>query len=315
MLHRNVRLDHARAAFHARCVGASARAPMHGECAARQRGAAMAETIVALLALTPFIAGVPLLGKQLDVKHKSFDAARYSVWERTVWRSDGASNRKSDADITLEMRDRTLGDPRAGLLATDALRARGITENPLWRDRQRERLLDYDDNGAPISRTHDERPTPVDVGYFLVPGVAYGDGPISAVAAALQVDDLNLNRNAFATTSVSVGLRPVLSRATDQPPTLAVRNAAQGQHGQLVQRAAGAVLSDTWSANDENHLRRRVDDLTTNELIEDLERPGRPIGMQAVGRGQPLYGEGQYGWDPDLRPSSNTLPAAYITPR
>jgi hypothetical protein len=37
--------------------------------------------------------------------------------------------------------------------------------------------------------------------------------------------------------------------------------------------------------------------------------------MQARGKGEPLYGEGQYGWDPDLRPRSTTLPAAYIDRR
>lgn len=279
------------------------------------RGNAMAETLVALLALSPFLAGIPLLGKQLDVKHKTFDAARYSIWERTVWRSDGASNRKSEADITLEARDRALGDPRSGMLAVDALRAQGITENPLWRDRQRERLLDYEDDSAPLTLTHDERATPVDVGYFLVPGVAYGDGPIAAIASALQVDDLNLNRRAFATTSVAVGLRPALSELADQPPTLGVRAETDARHAQLVQRAGGAVLSDTWSSNNENHFRGRVDDLTTNEFIEFLELPGRLIGLQALGRGQPLYGEGQYGWDPDLRPSSSTLPARYVTRR
>lgn len=275
----------------------------------------MTETIVALLALSPFLAGIPLLGKQLDVKHKTYDAARYSVWERTVWRSDGASNRKSEEDITLEARDRALGHPRAGMLAAASLRARGITENPLWRDRQRERLLDYDANNAPLAIDHDERPTPVDVGYFLVPGVAYGEGLVGAVAAALQVDHLNLNRRAFASTVVSVGLRPVLAEIADRSASPAHPESSHRPHTQIVHRATGAVLSDTWSASDENNLRRRVDDLTADELIEDLESPGRPIAMQALGRGEPLYGEGQYGWDPDLRTRSSTLPAAYITRR
>ena len=65
----------------------------------------------------------------------------------------------------------------------------------------------------------------------------------------------------------------------------------------------------------ENTMQRRVDYVTTNELIEELEQPGRAIGLQALGKGQPLYGEGQYGWDPDLRARSTALPAAYITRR
>lgn len=282
---------------------------------ARARGNAMAETLIALLALAPFLAGIPLLGKQLDIKHKTLDAARYSIWERTVWRSDGASNRKSADDITLEARDRALGDPRAGVLAPSALRTQGITENPLWRDRVGDRLLAYDDSGAPLAIVHDDRATPVDVGYFLVPGVAYGDGPIAALASALQVDDLNLARRAFATTTVAVGLRPVLSARADHAPTLGERQESAARHAQVVQRAGGAVLSDTWSSNHENHFRARIDDLTANELIEALELPGRVIGLQALGRGEPLYGEGQYGWDPELRPSSATLPGQYVTRR
>src|SRR4051794_27601154 len=163
-----------------------------------QSGNAMAETIVALLALSPFVVGIPLLGKQLDIKHKSYDSARYSVWERTVWRSDGASNRKSEDDITLETRDRALGSPLAGVLDVETLRSAGITENSLWRDRQRERLLNYENTEAPIQITYREQPTPVDVGYWLVPGIAYGTGVLGTVQRALHLDGLNLNQRTFA---------------------------------------------------------------------------------------------------------------------
>src|SRR5437868_964960 len=107
---------------------------------ARLRGNAMIETLVALLALSPFIAGIALLGKQLDIKQKAYEASRYAAWERTVWTNDGV-NRKSEADITLEASDRTLGNPRAGLLAVDSLRSAGVSENPLWRDVRNRRLL------------------------------------------------------------------------------------------------------------------------------------------------------------------------------
>src|SRR3954467_5384209 len=125
----------------------------------RETGNAMAETIVVLLALSPFIVGIPLLGKQLDIKHKSYDTARYSVWERTVWRSDGASNRKSEDDIALETRDRALGSPLAGVTDVETVRSEGITENPLWRNWQRKRLLNYENNDAAIQITYREQPT------------------------------------------------------------------------------------------------------------------------------------------------------------
>lgn len=279
----------------------------------RARGNAMVEVIVAMLALTPFILGIPLLGKQLDVKHKTFDAARYAVWEKTVWRNDGSSNRKGEDDISIELRDRTLGHPHAGMLAASSLRSEGISENPLWRDRHNERLVDYQDSGAPVAVEQEQRRAPVEVGYQLAPGLAYGGGPLSAIATLLQVDDLRLNQQAFSHASVAVGLRAVLAELTDEPVTLGASDSNDPPHPQLVQRANAAILSDTWSARDENSLRRRVDELTTNELIESLELPGQPIAMQALGKGKPLYGEGQFAAEPDLRPRSTTLPSAYIT--
>lgn len=280
-----------------------------------QRGNAMAETLVAFLALAPFIAGIPLLGKQLDIKQKTYDATRYAVWERTLWRSDGTSNRKTEADITLEARDRTLGNPRAGMMAVESLRSAGLTENLLWRDRDRNRLLDYEDNSAPVGMASREQQPPVEVGNWLVPGIAYGEGALGSVQAALLLDSLNLDRRAFAGTTVSVGLRPVLRNMADRSVSLGQQDASRRDRTQIVHTAAGALLSDTWSARDENTLRGRIDDLTTNELVGNLEIPARIIGLQALGKGRPLYGEGQYSWNPDLRPSSTTLPAAYITRR
>ena len=281
----------------------------------RQQGNAMAETIVALLALSPFIVGIPLLGKQLDIKQKAYDSARYSVWERTVWRSDGASNRKSEEDITLETRDRTLGHPLAGVLDVETLRNDGITENPLWRNLKRERLLDYTDDAAPIQLDYREQNAPVDVGYWLVSGIAHGEGALGEIQRALHLDSLNLNRRTFARSDAAIGLQPLLGQLADRKVSLGARAQPDTNRVQQVMNVSGAILSDTWSSRDEGALQRRVDDVTVNELIEELELPGRPLGMQALGKGKQLFGEGQFSWDPDLRPRSDTLPSAYIERR
>jgi hypothetical protein len=261
------------------------------------RGNALAETIVALAALSPFIGGMVLLGKQLDVKHKSFDALRYSVWERTVWSGSGA-NAKSDGDITTEALDRSFGNPKAGVLPVDSLSAMGVSQNPLWQHQGRPLLRSP--SHAAISMSFSDAAAPVDTGYVLMPGLAHGSGPVSAAAAALQVDDLGLTRNAFATATIEANIRALLDRADAAP---------------LTQRASGAVLSDTWSSRDENDFGYKVDRITANELVESLELPGRPIALQALGKGERLYGEGQYGWQLQLRPRSNALPSAYVVER
>ena len=267
----------------------------------KERGNAIVEVIAALLALTPFLIGIPLLGKQFDVKHKTLDAARYAVWERTVWRTDGVDNRKNEWDVALEIRDRTFGSPIAGLMPADNLHSSGVSDNPLWRDTRGEPLLAYRDGQVAIAIEQKRLVTPVDVGHLLVPGIAHGSPASKTIAIALGVDDLRLARDTFLHARVVAGLRNVFRITRDE---------AQRP---LVHEAAAAILSDTWSARDENTMRRRVDDLTTNELIESLEFPGRPIARQALGKGQPMYGEGQFATDVDLRPSSTVLPAAYVS--
>lgn len=280
-----------------------------------QRGNAMAETIVSLLAFAPFLVAIPLLGKQLDIKHKTFDAARYASWERTVWRSDGPSNRKSDDDIVLEARDRALGNPLAGLTAVGRLRSDGVTENPLWRDMQRRRLIDHNDDGAPIEHRSSEQRAPVAVGHLIAPAIAYGDGLLGELQRLLQLDSLNLSPRAFVGTSVRVGIRPMLAELAGRPVGLGQRHASGTDLPGVVHSAHGAILSDTWGARDERQLQRRIDDVTVDELVEQFELPGRPIALQAPGKGRPLYGEGQLGWGPDLRPRSSDLPASYIERR
>jgi hypothetical protein len=268
----------------------------------RQHGTAIAEVIVALLAIAPFLVGIPLLGKQLDVKHKSIDAARYVVWERTVWRED-SDTRKHAPDTALEVRDRVLGDPRAAVVTTTTLRIDGVTENRFWRDAANERLLAYSTGHSPLRVDERADREPVEVGALFVPAFAYGGGVIGTAASVLQVRELEMSTRTFASASVDIAIEPLLARGMPEEPT------------PLMQHATGAILSDTWSSRDEAEFGRRVDALTTDEFVATIEAPSRILALNARAKGEPLYGEGQYAWDPDLRPRSVTLPRAYVEQR
>ncbi|MET0984434.1 MAG: hypothetical protein ABW034_03400 [Steroidobacteraceae bacterium] len=277
----------------------------------RQRGNAIAEAIVAMLALSPLLVGIPLLGKQLDIKHKTYDATRYAVWERTVW-SDQGSNRKSADDITLEARDRALGNPTSGVLTVSELRSDGISENPLWVDREQRRLLNYSDNTLPLTANLTSAREPVRVGVALVPTMAYEGGTIAAAARLVQLEPLGMTDRAFARTNIRLEVRPKLAQIASRAPSLRREAPRTNAQPPLIHEAAGAVLSDSWSARDEANLRSRVDRLTVNEAISVIELPSRPIGALAIGKGKILYGEGQYSWDPEFKPRSTTLPRAYV---
>jgi hypothetical protein len=280
----------------------------------RTRGNATVEVIVALLALSPLLIGIPVLGKQLDIKHKAYEASRYSVWERTVWSNTGSTHRKADSEISLESLDRSLGDPRSGLISAQAIRQLGVGENSLWRDASNQRMI-LRGAGAPLDLAMAEHRAPAGVGHELASGVAHGGGILEPAAEALQLHHLDLERRGFVTADLSIALRPILPLASQRVPSLARAADKHDESEPLVQRATAAILSNTWSAETESTLRQRIDEVTTNELIGDLERPGRFLGLQAVGKGQPLYGEGQFGWDPDFRPTSNMVPASYLRRR
>jgi hypothetical protein len=124
-----------------------------------------------------------------------------------------------------------------------------------------------------------------------------------------------MDTRTFASADTDVALRPVLAARARTPVSLRREAAEEGTMRPLVQHASGAILSDTWSSRDETEFARRVDQLTTDELVETIEAPSRILALNALGKGEPLFGEGQYAWDPDLRPRSATLPRAYVEQR
>jgi hypothetical protein len=285
------------------------------------RGAALTETVISLLVFVPFMIAIPLLGKQLDVKHKTFDASRYSAWERTVWRSSGPTNTKSAEEIALEARDRTLGNQRAGIVPLAQLRARGVTENVLWKDHTGRRLLDYRTE-APVTGSLGEQSSPRDVGVALVPALTHGIGSTAAAPLkALDIDNLNLPQRTYASASVSVALRPVLLQRAERSIGLGPQKNSQADDGKrrgelaaLMQSAKGSILSDSWSVQSNEQFRGRVDNITLDDAARVIELPGLILGINPFGKGAPMLGEALYGLDADIKPSADALPRNYVGP-
>jgi len=101
-----------------------------------QTGQAITEfNVTAAFVLVPLFIMIPLIGKYIDMKHSSVQAARYIAWERTVWFEDGTKPKgtttaqvKSQKQLVKETRQRFFGEVNIDKLGSD-------TTNPLWNDR------------------------------------------------------------------------------------------------------------------------------------------------------------------------------------
>lgn len=106
---------------------------------ASQRGQALTEFCVAsAFVLVPLFLMIPLLGKYMDMKASTIQAARYAAWERTVWYDSAGwdSVSKSDTEIALEIKNRFFSDSASdpGFKNTDRTANNNTAGKALWRD-------------------------------------------------------------------------------------------------------------------------------------------------------------------------------------
>ena len=117
-----------------------------------QRGQALAEfTIAAAFVLIPLFLMIPLLGKFMDMKATTIQAARYAAWERTAWygSSEWAVGQKSDAQIQSEVQQRFFSDaPTAPLRSTDQNQTGAVGGKQLWHDHAGTSMLSTYSAGA-----------------------------------------------------------------------------------------------------------------------------------------------------------------------
>jgi hypothetical protein len=109
-----------------------------------QRGQAMTEfTIAAACVLVPLFLMLPYLGKYMDMKATSIQAARYAAWERTVWYGSDQweSGQKTDAQIKNEVVQRFFNDTAGEALKSTDMAAPTSSPKELWRDHAGDPIL------------------------------------------------------------------------------------------------------------------------------------------------------------------------------
>jgi len=84
----------------------------------QQKGQSLAGfLVVAVFVLVPTFIGLTYLAKTGELRHRSYEAARYSAWEKTAWPDNGGSHAKS-ADRVIDSKNdgKSAGSTAAGRL-------------------------------------------------------------------------------------------------------------------------------------------------------------------------------------------------------
>lgn len=275
-----------------------------------QRGQALAEFLVTLVALLPLFFIIPMIGNYLDLRSSVVQAGRYAAWERTVWLGDSnsAAKAKSDGDIQNEIRERFFGAVDTPLRNDDKtsrtkLRAQN---NLVWSDHTGQKImLEPYQGGASSSANHasDQLAT---------------TSAVSTIGSAASVISLgqsgfDLNKNGMYQAKVQITIRPppqlVADLKGDSTSLLAL---PAGQNilfggGSGTTFGTGALLADAWSAkrpgtsSDPGSVHKQVAGLVPSAMVPYQTsltalalRPASSISRAGViGTGLPQFDAGK----------------------
>lgn len=101
--------------------------------AARQRGQAMTEFLVAAVAVVPLFLLIPLVAKYQDISNSTQLASRYVAFEATV-RNDSVNTWKPESQLQQEVARRFFSNADAPIKTADAAGNFKAHQNLFWRD-------------------------------------------------------------------------------------------------------------------------------------------------------------------------------------
>ena len=215
-----------------------------------QSGQSLVELVVLAVVLVPLFLLIPMLGKYVDVRQTSLQAARYAAWERTVWYpqappytyAEGAAV-KSDGQLQEEVRHRLFTNTRAAITAQDGQAGQGGGgSNPLWVGPAGHQLIPY---GNVAAQTRDN----------AAPGSMY-----SAIKTALAVthifNHLNLNTAGLYRADVHVAVNN-LGRI--DPFTRL----------NLQYHTYNVILTDAWNAGSPDAVKHTVQQMLPSQVLNN----------------------------------------------
>lgn len=227
----------------------------------RDTGQALVEFLIAAtLVLIPTFLVIPLLGKYMDIKATTIQAARYAAWERTVWfgHADWSAAQKTDLEIQREIQQRFYSNTATAKIQSNQRNADSGWvggPKPLWKDRA----------GNPMLVTYDSDVTQVNA-RGETPGLMNEvlDPIVSAVSAAGGVlgAAFTLDMDSLYTSSVNV------KTATTRPIKQVIHaGAATGAYTPLFSDR-NVLIANGWTGRGATHVKTQTEGLTPTSFFQ-----------------------------------------------
>lgn len=262
------------------------------------RGQATAETvIVSLFFLVPFFLMILLVGKFIDMRSTTLQAARYTAFERTVYSASGNERdatmaRLTDVQLANAVKMRFFSGNVTAITQAQNDSVSAFANNPLWVDQGGNQLVG---NATAITATATGAAEP---GSFAT------DAALDVTLQPLR----NLVGAGFALTldkyyTASVAVQPKM-------PVGPVDYVALLGNAPLAFSARTTLLADGWSATDETYERCQAATLVPTSIFGKLDNDckTRPKALAEIGKALSAF-QGMLGYlIPDLGPQSKGPP-------
>lgn len=267
----------------------------------KMRGQAMVEmAIIAAAILVPLLLLIPLLGKQIDIKHSSVQAARYEAWEYTVWYSGNGERPdgfhapseqpvKSTTNTQRESRRRFFSDNTLPITAADSGGWQQADSNPLWKDHTDELIYTGGIGNDSTYTANDWTPDPTGIFTGVLGALDTVFELLADIASFLNLDVgfTAINIKGYFHNKVAVNTEPVQGYFSDEPlfPATTVR-------------AQAGVLADGWNAGGKPHAEFQIGGIVPTKILgEILEKTPFKEVMSVIGI-----------FVPELRPCNPWIP-------
>ena len=250
-------------------------------------GQAMTELLIAAsFVLVPLLLLIPLLGKYIDIRHATIQAARYEAWEYTVWYNDGAAGLSDDTPggypntLPIKTVDETVDESRRRFFSKTDLPIRGddaatgwtdVDRNPLWTDHRARRLWDGSlDTPTPPDPTES---TP-DLTFGIMTAIIdIIDVIFEALASALgligDVGFTAINTDGYSVSTVQAIVNVPDGLIDFQNMRDAAVDDSVGGF-QLTFGSQAAVLTDNWNAGGLEHVTNQAGGLVPTKILAEL---------------------------------------------